>query len=165
MLMLMLLLVTFSDVLYFGPQRDQYYQLQNQLNDLRAQLMSLKSLNDPGNNLESLNHNVAQINSKLIFAADSLKLSKLMLELSKQHGVQIIRQSNSEDTSASGLILKQSLSVEGSYRQIRGFIDGIYRLPSMTIIQQLRLQKKSGNKKLLTGSLLLLTYQNGMSRQ
>lgn len=165
LLMLMILLVILSDILYFGPQRDKYQNLQNKLIDLRHQLLSLKSLNDPANDLKSLTHNVQMINNKLNYSVDTLKLSKLILDLSKKHDLRIIRQINSEDDgNGNWKTLKQSLSIEGSYRQIRAFIDGIYQLPSMTIIQEVSLQKKSDAKRQLTGSLLLLTYHGGMAR-
>ncbi|MCW8957140.1 MAG: type 4a pilus biogenesis protein PilO [Gammaproteobacteria bacterium] len=163
--MLITLLVILSDILYFGPQRDRHQQLHNQVDGLRQQLLSLKLLNDPAKNLLSLTQNVQQINNKLNYHVDTFRLSKLILDLSKQHGLRIIRQTNSEDEgNGEWKALKQSLSIEGSYRQIRAFIDGIYQLPTMTIIQQASLQKKSDDKRQLTGSLLLLTYYNGMVR-
>lgn len=164
LLIVTILFVVISYLFYFGPQQNMFRQLQSQVNDMRQQLISLKALNDPGNNLQSLSYNVQQINDKLNYTVQSLKLNKLILDLSKNHGVRIIRQTNSEDGEKGGWqILKQSLSIEGNYRQIRAFIDGIYQLPSLTLIQELNLQKKTELNKQLAGSLLLLTYHRRMS--
>ena len=162
--MVTILLVVMGYLFYFAPQRNMYQQLQDQVRDMRQQLLSLKALNDPGNNLQSLTYNVRQINNKLNYTVQSLKLNKLIIDLSKNHGVRIIRQTNSEDDDmGEWKIIKQSLSIEGNYRQIRAFIDGIYQLPSMTIIQELNLQKKSELNKQLMGSLLILTYHRRMT--
>ena len=159
----LLLLAAFSHIFYYQPQIDNIQKLNEQINNLQIQLLSLKSLNDSSSNLQSLTVNVQRINQKLNYAVDTLKLSKLIHGLSKNHGVKIIRQTNSEsEDSGKSKILKQTLAVEGNYRQLRAFIDGIYQLPSMTVIQQASILKKSGKNNQLSSSLLLLTFQNNV---
>lgn len=162
---MLLLLAAFSHVFYYQPHIDNIRKSHEQINNLQIQLLSLKSLNDPSNNLQSLTMNVQRINKKLNYTVDTLKLSKLIHGLSKNHGVKIIRQTNSEGEGRDkGKTLKQTLAIEGNYRQLRAFIDGIYQLPSMTVIQEASILKKSGKNKQLTGSLLLLTFHNNMVR-
>jgi len=157
----LLIVAVFNHIYYYKPQLDTHIQLNHQINDLKNQLLSLKSLNDPGINVQALAINAQQINQKLNYAVDSLKLSKLIHKLSKQHDIKIIRQTNSAGIEqGKWLSLKQTLAIEGGYRQLRAFIEGIYQLPSMTIIQEAVIQKKPNGRKQLTGSLQLLTFQN-----
>ena len=159
------IVAVFTHFYYYKPQLDQQIKLDDQVDELKNQLLSLKSLNNPGVNVQALAINAQQINQKLNYTVDSLKLSKLIHKLSKQHNIKIIRQTNTDGIEKDDwLSLKQTLAIEGSYRQLRAFIEGIYQLPSMTIIQQAVIQKKSNSQKQLTGSLQLLTFQNRLFR-
>lgn len=157
------LIGVFSHIFYYQPQLNSHQELHNQVDILQYQLLSLKLLNNSSNNLQALTINIQQINKKLNSRVDTLRLSKLIHNLSKDHGIKIIRQTNAaSEPRGEWKTLKQTLAIEGNYRQLRAFIDGIYQLPTMTIIQEASFQKKSGNNNQLTGSLLLLTFQNGL---
>lgn len=148
-------------IIYYNPLNQQYVELNTDLQRLRVQLLSLKSLNNASENLQSLLVNVEKINQKLSYPVDSIQLNKFILELSKRNKIRINRQKHSEiSRSEKRKIFKQDLNIQGNYHQIRDFINNIYQLPSLTVIESASFQKKSTADRTLSVTITLLTYQS-----
>lgn len=159
-LALLLLLLT-NAIVYISllqPRTEHRNQLDNEVALLRNELTTLTTLGRRAHELQALSSNVEQLNQKLEHPASVLGINRLIQQLSRTHSIRILRQSNKQDQENNRVLIKQSLVVEGRYMDLRRFIDGIYHMPTFSVIQKADIQRHGRTTGLLSASISLVTY-------
>lgn len=158
----LLLTNTVVFILLLQPRAEHRYQLDQELAELRNELSTLTTLGRRASELDGLSENVRLLKQKLAQPASVISVNRLIQQVSGRHSIKILRQANQQEQDEGRVVIRQSLVVEGRYKELRKFIDDLYHLPTLSVIEKAEIQKHRRSKDLLSTNILLTTYAQGV---
>jgi Tfp pilus assembly protein PilO len=142
------------------PAHDRMQNLQSQFSDAKRELIDRQQLMKGLTAYESAQKSAASLQAKLEYGGTQAQLVEDISRLARSQGVRIVSEAYEEDRRRGGShsVLNADLAVQGDYRSLRGFIDGLGSLPSWSEIDSVELER-AREAGVINGKVRIVTYR------
>lgn len=123
--------------LRYGPAQETFTSRKAEAVALQSQIADLELRREMSAQTKALASALTNLRRRFSAKTDRAGLVENMAELAERHSVNIIHGSNSFGRSIGNVKpILQDLTIEGSYPQVRAFLDGIARLNTLTLLRR-----------------------------
>jgi hypothetical protein len=144
---------------FWGPAAFRYYRLEKGIEDFRQAEKTTQQAREEAQLYGQLVKRVKVLESKWDTAVTQSGLIKSLTKLSAKNGLKVVSQDF--DVAAArggGRSFKQNLALVGTYTSLRRFLEDLENLPTLTVVQQARLERVGEAGGQVRAILQLCTY-------
>lgn len=144
---------------YWWPIHGRMERLESEVAELRQRATAGALAREAAGAMETAERDLREARERLSAGAGQAELVERTFDLAKKNGLTVAGESNRSRTLENGYhLFVQELSLRGSYGQFRSFFAGLPRLPTWTVVREVRLEAGAGGDR-LEGTVTLGTLR------
>jgi hypothetical protein len=145
--------------LFWGPAAFQHYRLEKGIQDYRRAEREARQAAENSQQYGELVKRAAGLEAKWETPVTQAGLIESLTRLSAKNGLRVVSQDfDVPPAKGGGQSFRQNLALEGSYASLRHFLAGLEILPSLTVVEQSRLEREGEDASRVRASLQLSTF-------
>jgi hypothetical protein len=145
--------------LFWGPAAFQHHRLEKGIQDYRRSEREARQAVENSRRYEELVKRAANLEAKWETPVSQAGLIESLTRLCAKNGLRVVSQDfDVTPAKGGGQSFRQNLALVGSYSSLRRFLAGLEGLPSLTVVEQSRLERESEGASRIRASLQLSTF-------
>lgn len=146
---------------YWWPAAWHHHEIQKQIDDYISRKAEAQQVGEMAGLYTLLLKRVKTLESKLQTASTQSELIESLTRLASQNGLRIISQDfdTTKNNRAGFTSFKQNITLAGGYSSIRRYMIDLENLPTLTIVQQARLERAGDTNNQVRATFQLLTFE------
>ena len=147
-------------IAWWFPQHREYLQVQRENALLEKDVVALIKKQNLAMDYRNTRQLMAGIEEKLDADTSQSSLTKNTSNLATHYNIRIVKEASENGRDTAGFIPHyQTLSLEGDYRGLRGFVNALNELPTLTAVVSGKISRDKGEGSVLSATLTLVTYK------
>ena len=127
-------------VIFWWPAAQVHHGLVKSIEDYRQAQRDAVQSNETTMNYSQLSHRSRALDTRWTTPATESSLIESLDQLASQNQLKVLSQDFVEaPVKEGGEVFQQNLSLNGTYPALRRFLSGLENLPTLTVVQQIRL--------------------------
>jgi Tfp pilus assembly protein PilO len=145
--------------LFWGPIAFQHYRLEKGIRDYRRAEREARQAQENSRQYEQLVKRAGSLEAKWETPVTQAQLIESLTRLSSKNGLKVISQDfDVAPARGGGQSFRQNLALVGGYTSLRRFLTGLESLPSLTVVEEARLEREGEGLSGVRASLQLSTF-------
>jgi Tfp pilus assembly protein PilO len=144
---------------FWGPAAFRHHWLEKSIGEYRRTEREMRQAGEYAGRYEQLVKKTDRLEAKWKNSATQADLIESLTRLSSKNKLKVVSQDfDVAPAKGGGQSLKQNLALVGNYTSIRHFLDDVESLPTLTVVEQARLERAGETGSKVRAILQLCTY-------
>jgi len=145
---------------FWLPAALSHHRLESAIEARRSAKLAAARALETAQSYDRLSHRSEALEAKWKTPVTQSGLVESLTRSAARHGLKVLSQDfDVKSLPGGGRAYEQNLSLSGDYTSLRRFLSGLEDLPTLTVVEQARLEREGAAGGKVRAVLVLLTYQ------